>query len=122
MHTAFFGLPNNSQVIRVRGAAAPILFSFRLPVCYARPIYIYIYIIRVPTRDRNNEFILHETKMADLEGRQFEIGLKFVCRSFAELNNFSEGSSKPKKDAQVIRVRGRQPHEFFNSNYLFQLE
>ena len=30
-------------VIRERGAAAPILFSFRLPVCYARPIYIYIY-------------------------------------------------------------------------------
>ena len=24
--------------------AAPILFSFRLPVCNARPIYIYIYI------------------------------------------------------------------------------
>ena len=44
--------------------------------------------------------------MADFERRQFEIGLKFVCRSFAELNNFSEGSSKPKKDAQVIRVRG----------------
>ena len=51
-------------------------------------------------------FILRETKMADFERRQFEIGLKFVCRSFAELNNFSEGSSKPKKDAQVIRVRG----------------
>ena len=47
-------------------------------------------------------FILRETKMADFERRQFEIGLKFVCRSFAELNNFSEGSSKPKKDAQVI--------------------
>ena len=42
--------------------AAPILFSFQLPVCYARPIYIYIYIyiyiICVPTRNRNNEFIL----------------------------------------------------------------
>ena len=25
-------------------AAAPILFSFGLPVCNARPIYIYIYI------------------------------------------------------------------------------
>ena len=57
--------------------------------------------------------------MADFERRQFEIGLKFMCRSFAELNNFSGGSSKPKKDAQVIQVRGAQPHEFFNSNYLF---
>ena len=38
--------------------AAPILFSFRLPVCNARPIYIYIYIIRIPTRNNNNEFIL----------------------------------------------------------------
>ena len=37
---------------------SPILFSFQLPVCYARPIYIYIYIIHVPTRNRNNEFIL----------------------------------------------------------------
>ena len=27
---------------------APILFSFPLPVCYAHPIYIYIYIICVP--------------------------------------------------------------------------
>ena len=53
--------------------AAPILFSFRLPVCNARPIYIYIdiYIICVPTRNRNNEFILEfilsEIKMADFE-------------------------------------------------------
>ena len=55
MHTAFFDLPNNSQVIRVRGAAAPILFSFRLPVvCNAR----YIYIICDPMRNHNNEFIL----------------------------------------------------------------
>ena len=40
-----------------------ILFSFRLPVCNARPIDIYynryyIYIICVPTLNRNNEFIL----------------------------------------------------------------
>ena len=41
-----------------------------------------------------------------------------MCRSFAELNNFSKGFSKPKKDAQVIRVRGAAPHEFFNLNYL----
>ena len=49
--------------------AAPILFSFRLPVCNARPIYIYI--ICVPTHNRNNEFILEfilrEIKMADFE-------------------------------------------------------
>ena len=51
--------------------------------------------------------------MADIERRQFEIGLEFVRWSFAECNNFSEGSSEPKKDAQVIWVRGRQPHEFF---------
>ena len=50
--------------------AAPILFSFRLPVCNARPI-LYIYIICVPTHNRNNEFILEfilrEIKMADFE-------------------------------------------------------
>ena len=44
--------------------------------------------------------------MADFERRQFEIGLEFVRWSFAERNNFSEGSSEPTKDAQVIRVRG----------------
>ena len=36
----------------------------------------------VPTRNRNNEFILEfilrEIKMADFERRQFEIGLEFV--------------------------------------------
>ena len=58
--------------------------------------------------------------MADFERRQLEIGLEFVHWSFAERNNFSEGSSKAKKDAQVIQVWGRQPHEFFNSNYLFE--
>ena len=46
--------------------AAPILFSIRLPVCNARPIDIY-----VPTRNRNNEFILEfilrEKKMVDFE-------------------------------------------------------
>ena len=44
--------------------------------------------------------------MADFERGQFEIGLEFVRWSFAERNNFSEGSFEPKKDAQVIRVRG----------------
>ena len=44
--------------------------------------------------------------MADFERRQFEIGLEFLRCSFAERNNFNEGSSEPKKYAQVIRVRG----------------
>ena len=44
--------------------------------------------------------------MADFERRQLEIGLEFVRLSFAERNNFSKASSKPKKDAQVIWVRG----------------
>ena len=51
-------------------------------------------------------FILRDNKMADFELRQFEIGLKFLHCSFAECNNFSEGSSELKRDAQVIRVRG----------------
>ena len=42
---------------------------------------IYIY-NSVPTRNRNNEFILEfilrEIKMADFERRQFEFGLEFV--------------------------------------------
>ena len=45
--------------------------------------------------------------MANLEGRELEIGLEFVWWSFAEHNNFSEGSSEPKKGAQVIQVQGR---------------
>ena len=58
--------------------------------------------------------------MADFKRRQLEFGLEFVRWSFeAEHNNLSEGSSEPKKDLQVIRVQGRQPHEFLNSNYLF---
>ena len=44
--------------------------------------------------------------MADFERQQFEIGLEFVRWSSDERNNFSEGSSKPNKDVQVIRVRG----------------
>ena len=57
--------------------------------------------------------------MTDFEYRQFKIGLEFMRCSSNERNIFSEGSSEPKKDVQVIRVRGWQPHEFFNSNYLF---
>ena len=44
--------------------------------------------------------------MADFERRQLEFGLEFVRWSSDERNNFSEGSFKPKKDVQVIRVRG----------------
>ena len=99
------------------------LYCFHFDFRYVTlDIYIYIYIICVPTCKSNNEFvlsILREIKMADFEHRQSEIGLEFVCWSFPERNNFSEGSSEPNKDAQVIRVQGRQPHEFLNSNYLF---
>ena len=84
--------------------AAPILFSFRLPVCNAR--YIYIYIICDPMRNRNNEFILiiyiAHIKMADFERRELEIGLEIGHISFDKCTNFSEGSSEPKKYAQVI--------------------
>ena len=51
--------------------------------------------------------------MADLKRWQIEIQLEFMCWSSAERNNFSEGSSQSKKDAQVIRVWEWQPHEFF---------
>ena len=44
--------------------------------------------------------------MADFERRQLEIPLEFVRWSSDECDNFSEGSSEPKKDAQVIRVQG----------------
>ena len=50
--------------------------------------------------------------MADFECRELEIGLKFGHLSFDKRKNFSEGSFKPTKYAQVIRVRGE--------NYLFE--
>ena len=53
--------------------------------------------------------------MADFERWQLEIWLEFVRWSFAERNNFSEGSSETKKDAQVIRVRGSSPYIVFIS-------
>ena len=40
--------------------------------------------------------------MANLECRKLEIGLEFVRWSSDKSNNFSEGSSEPTKDAQVI--------------------
>ena len=60
--------------------------------------------------------------MADFELRQFEIGLKFVRCSFAERNNFSEGSSELKKDAQVIRVRGAAAPRVFKLELLVPLK
>ena len=50
--------------------------------------------------------------MANFERWQFGIGLEFVRWTFAECNNFSEGFSKPKKNAQVIQVRGGSPTSF----------
>ena len=54
--------------------------------------------------------------MADFERRQFEIGLEFVRWSFPERNNFSEGSSEPMKDTQVIGILGAAAPRVFNSN------
>ena len=73
--------------------------------------------------NRNNEFILIiyivRRKMANFRRRDLKIGLEFGRSTFAKLNNSSKGSSEPKKYTQVIRVRGWQPHEFLNLNYLF---
>ena len=56
--------------------------------------------------------------MADFEHWQLEIWLEFVHGSFDRHNNFSEGYSECKKDAQVIcECGGQQPHEFFNSTH-----
>ena len=44
-----------------------ILFSFQLPVCNAR--YIYIYIICVSTRKHNDEFILEFILRENKDGR-----------------------------------------------------
>ena len=71
---------------------------------------IYIYIICDLMGKCNNEFILMiyiaPRKMADFERYKLEIGLEFRHLSFDKRKNFSEGSSEPKKYAQVIRVRG----------------
>ena len=56
--------------------------------------------------------------MADYERRQLEIGLEFVRRNSAERNNFSEGSSEPKKDVQIIRVRGSAAPRVFELELL----
>ena len=59
--------------------------------------------------------------MADFERRQLEIGLEFVHWSFAVSNNFSEGFSEYKKDAQVIRVRGAAAPRVFELELLVYL-
>ena len=51
--------------------------------------------------------------MADFERRELEIGLEFRRLSLAKRNNFSEGSSEPKKYAQVIQVRGAAAPQVF---------
>ena len=56
--------------------------------------------------------------MADFERRQLEFGLEFVRWSSDEHNNFSEGSSKPKKDVQVIQVRGAAAPRVFELELL----
>ena len=84
--------------------APPILCSFRLPVCNAQ--YIYIYIICDPMRNHNNEFILiiyiARIKMVDFKCRELKIGLEFGHISFDKRKNLSEGSSERKEYAQVI--------------------
>ena len=60
--------------------------------------------------------------MADFEHRQLEFGLEFVRWSSDERNNFSEGSSKPKKDVQVIRVRGAAAPRVFELELLVYLK
>ena len=58
--------------------------------------------------------------MANFEAIKLEIGLKFEHNDIVERNNFSEGSYKPNKDTQPIRVRGgNSTIEFLNSNNLF---
>ena len=56
--------------------------------------------------------------MADFERRQFENGLEFLRRNSAERNKFSEVSSEPTKDAQVIRVRGAAAPRVFELELL----
>ena len=53
--------------------------------------------------------------MADFKLQLLEIGLEFVCWSSDKRNNFSAGSSEPKKDARVIWVWGAAAHDFFET-------
>ena len=59
--------------------------------------------------------------MADFERRQLEFRLEFMRWSSDERNNFSEGSSKPKKDVQVLRVRGAAAPRVFELELLVSL-
>ena len=76
-------LSDSKRSIVFRGCCRQPLYCFHFDFQYVTLVrYIYIYIICVPTRNRNNEFILEfilrEIKMADFERRQFEFGLEFV--------------------------------------------
>ena len=51
------------------------------------------------------KFIVRE-KWPISKHRQLEFGLEFERKGFDELQIFSEGSSKPFRDNQVIRVPG----------------
>ena len=57
--------------------------------------------------------------MADFACQQSEIGLELVRLCFTERNNFREGSSGPKKDAQRIQVPGRQPLYYFHFDFRY---
>ena len=60
-------------------------------------------------------------KMADFKCQQFEIGLEFTCRSSAECDIFSEGSSEPTKDTKVIQVQGEAAPGVFELELLVLL-
>ena len=63
----------------------------------------------IPTHNRNSVFILKfilREKWPISKHRQLEFGLEFKRKGFDELQIFSEGSSKPFRDNQVIRVPG----------------
>ena len=64
---------------------------------------IWIYKTCIPTHNRNSVFILRE-KWPISKHRQLEFGLEFERKGFNGLQIFSEGSSKPIRDDQVIRV------------------
>ena len=88
----------------IRGCLWQPLYYFHFNFRY---VTLDIYIICDPMRNHNNEFILiiyyiARIKVADFKGRELEIGLEFGHISFDKRKNFSEGSSEPKKYAQVI--------------------
>ena len=82
------------------------LFTFRLPVFNTCPIYIYVYnvFLRI-TATMNLYYNLYCTKyrwQISNADNYMEIGLEFVCWSFTERNNFSDGSSEPSLKPNII--------------------